>query len=240
MAFWPVLPWVLLVGGGALAYVRVLPPLGGFILSMLALPTAIAVALGLGWLRLRGEPLPHFTVLFFASILPAILLIFTGRDATHYPRINDVSTDLARPPEFKAVAALPENSRRNLDFPTAFVNNIHEFYSDLKPLVWPNERVDADAVFDAVVDVVEGEDRVTVLRADRNARELEAVAESLIFRFNDYIAARVTTQPGKVSLDLRSKSRDGKSDLGVNAKRIRALRAAVNTQIARIAPATKD
>lgn len=228
MAFWPILPWALLIGGGALAYTRIVPPLAGFALSMSALPAGIMVALGLGWLRMRGTPVPYFTALFLVSTLPAFLLLLAGRDAARYPRINDVTTDPAHPPEFHAIAALPENKGRDLSFPSSSVDVIRGSYPNLMPLEWPSEHADAALVFDAAVDVAEAQSQWEVLRVDKAMRTLEAVAESAIFRFRDYIIVCVTHEDHAVRINMRSKSRDGKSDLGMNARRIESFLKALN------------
>jgi uncharacterized protein (DUF1499 family) len=70
--------------------------------------------------------------------------------------------------------------------------------------------------------------RWTVTRSDPQAGELEAVAESVVFGFKDDVIVRVRPDPaGGSRVDVRSKSRDGKGDLGANAARIRAYLAAL-------------
>ncbi|TMA41924.1 MAG: DUF1499 domain-containing protein, partial [Deltaproteobacteria bacterium] len=52
---------------------------------------------------------------------------------------------------------------------------------------------------------------------------IEAVATTRVFGFQDDIAIRVRADGSAASrVDVRSKSRDGKGDLGANAARIRA------------------
>jgi uncharacterized protein (DUF1499 family) len=64
----------------------------------------------------------------------------------------------------------------------------------------------------------------TVTSADAAAGTIEAVATSRVFRFQDDIAIRVRPEPGGGSrVDVRSKSRDGKGDIGANAMRIRSF-----------------
>jgi uncharacterized protein (DUF1499 family) len=53
---------------------------------------------------------------------------------------------------------------------------------------------------------------------------IEAVATTLVFGFQDDIVIRVRPAPhGGSRVDLRSKSRDGRGDIGANAARIRAF-----------------
>ena len=77
----------------------------------------------------------------------------------------------------------------------------------------------------------------TVRRAEALARErgwevasadprgiVEATDTSTFFRFKDDVVVRVTPNPtGGSHVDMRSVSRVGVSDVGVNAKRIRAF-----------------
>ena len=56
---------------------------------------------------------------------------------------------------------------------------------------------------------------------------LEARQESGLFRFVDDVVVRVRPAPGGSVVDVRSKSRDGRGDMGVNAKRIRAFQKAL-------------
>jgi uncharacterized protein (DUF1499 family) len=61
---------------------------------------------------------------------------------------------------------------------------------------------------------------------DDKAGTVEATATSLFFRFKDDVVVRVRPAPGGGSLvDMRSISRVGGSDVGMNAKRVRAFMA---------------
>ncbi len=64
----------------------------------------------------------------------------------------------------------------------------------------------------------------TVIEADKAAGRIEATDRTLWFGFFDDIVIRVTPAAGSGSrVDVRSLSRVGVSDLGANAKRIRAF-----------------
>ena len=54
-----------------------------------------------------------------------------------------------------------------------------------------------------------------------NLGYIEATASTPFFGFRDDVVIRVTEQAGTVRVDMRSASRVGLSDLGVNAGRIR-------------------
>ena len=52
---------------------------------------------------------------------------------------------------------------------------------------------------------------------------LEAVDTTLLYGFKDDMVVRVEESPEGTRVDVRSKSRVGRSDLGVNARRIRTF-----------------
>ncbi|HUD52817.1 DUF1499 domain-containing protein, partial [Parvibaculum sp.] len=61
---------------------------------------------------------------------------------------------------------------------------------------------------------------------------IEATAVTKLIGFKDDVAIRVTETEGGAAVDVRSVSRVGMSDLGTNAKRIRAYLAALKAKLA--------
>jgi uncharacterized protein (DUF1499 family) len=62
---------------------------------------------------------------------------------------------------------------------------------------------------------------IRVVDASKSEGRIEAVAVSRVFRFTDDIVIRIRpSSDGGSRVDIRSRSRDGKGDLGVNAQRI--------------------
>jgi uncharacterized protein (DUF1499 family) len=59
------------------------------------------------------------------------------------------------------------------------------------------------------------------VREDPSAGRLEAVAGTFWFGFKDDVTVRVSADGAGSLVDVRSKSRVGKGDLGTNAQRIR-------------------
>ena len=62
-----------------------------------------------------------------------------------------------------------------------------------------------------------------IVTDDPAAGRIEGVATSFWFEFKDDVAARITRDGGAWSVDLRSISRVGRSDLGANCARVTAL-----------------
>jgi uncharacterized protein (DUF1499 family) len=137
------------------------------------------------------------------------------------PQINDITTDPSDPPRFVAIAAATD---RDLSYPgESFAEQQRAAYPDLAPIrseeplgaVYQRARATAAALGWEIV----SEDPV--------GGRIEATDTTRVFRFVDDVVIRIRPgQGGGVVLDLRSKSRDGRGDLGANAVRIRAFRAA--------------
>jgi uncharacterized protein (DUF1499 family) len=71
----------------------------------------------------------------------------------------------------------------------------------------------------------------TVVDADPAAGRIEANETSRWFRFTDDVVIRVTADGAGSRIDVRSVSRVGRSDFGVNAGRIRAYTAALSGRV---------
>lgn len=101
-------------------------------------------------------------------------------------------------------------------------------YPDVQPL---HVEMPADRVFAAAAAVAGRMRRWTVVKVDRTARTLAAEARSLVWRFTDDVTIRIEEQGSGALVHMRSRSRVGKSDFGVNADRIRAFLAALRREL---------
>ena len=63
----------------------------------------------------------------------------------------------------------------------------------------------------------------TLRAVDPATRTIEGTATTRMFHFRDDFVIRVTQSGDGAVVDMRSKSRDGKGDLGANAKRIQSF-----------------
>jgi uncharacterized protein (DUF1499 family) len=68
----------------------------------------------------------------------------------------------------------------------------------------------------------------TIVEADPTTRRIEASEHSFWMGFTDDIVVRVAAADSGSRIDVRSASRHGRSDLGVNAARIRTYLAALS------------
>lgn len=139
--------------------------------------------------------------------------------AESVPPIHDITTDLADPPAFEAVLPL----RRNAPNPSEHEGDSiaalqREGYPDLGPLTL---EVPPDAAFRRALRAAR-EMGWEIVESDPARGRIEATATTLWFGFEDDVVVRVRPAPGGSRVDVRSVSRVGRSDVGTNARRIRA------------------
>jgi uncharacterized protein (DUF1499 family) len=217
---------LLLVLGPLLAFLGVLPGLGGFFLYGLAVPVGLLGVLAGIVAALRGRPRPGLAAVAIGlGALVAVLL--PGFMSGGRPRINDISTDLEDVPAFTHAASLAENQGRDMAYPAEFKPIVRESYPGLKPL-----RVDAppDAVFQQALALAREQPRWQVTAVEPQARTFEGLVETRLFRFRDDFVVRVRPDGEGTRVDMRSKSRVGKGDLGANARRVEQFLQALATR----------
>ena len=203
------------VGGPTLAALRLVPALAGFGIFALGGLIAVVVAVASGIAAARGSGLGTG-----GALAIVVALVFVGAASRGFgkPRINDFTTDLADPPAFKHAMTLPANQGRDMAYPPSVADQQRACCADLKPAIVPAGQ---DAMARAR-DVAAAMPGWTITEVDAQAKTVEATATSRLFGFQDDVVIRVRPMPdGASKLDVRSKSRDGKGDLGTNAKRIR-------------------
>lgn len=129
------------------------------------------------------------------------------------PMINDITTDLDDPPVFWDMPTPTEHPGE------AFAQQQREAYPEVGPLVL---RAAPQEVFDAALALMQARGW-EVMAADNMDGRIEATATSRLYGFTDEIALRIEEREDGVRVDMRSRSRLGRGDLGVNAARIRAF-----------------
>jgi uncharacterized protein (DUF1499 family) len=148
------------------------------------------------------------------------MLAFAAGPSAELPPINDITTDLDDPPAF---ASDPAGLGRDMSYPSEFVPQVEAAYPDLASLVVSSEPPQALALAEQTARELGWE----VVEADPASGTLLARQTTQVFRFVDDIVVRVRpADGGGAVVDMRSKSRDGRGDLGANAARIRAFTAA--------------
>lgn len=211
--------------GLTLARYDVIPKLTGFSAFLgSGLLAALAFLLGIAALLVgRGQPLPSRGKLLAAiGVSLALVGFLASRPMTagEVPAIHDLTTDLANPPQFETLKLREDNL-----VGVGTVENwrkIHSAaYADLQSveIARPVADVTADAARLAE------SNGWKVAKSDPARGHVEATAAVSFIRFQDDVVLRIVPSPDGAGsrVDMRSVSRVGISDLGVNAKRIRAF-----------------
>ncbi len=211
-----------LVVGPLLAYLRLVPAIAGFVLFTLGGLIAVVVGIASIVRAARGKGL---SVGGAVALVAGIAFILAASRGASAPKINDFTTDTADPPAFVHAATLPANTGRDMSYPPAFAAVQQQCCADLHPA---RLRMAPGEAFTRVRDVAQSIPTWTVTRADPDRGAIEAIATSRLFGFHDDVVIRIRPDAdGASRVDVRSKSRDGKGDLGVNAGRIRTFVAAI-------------
>ncbi|MEO8164243.1 MAG: DUF1499 domain-containing protein [Betaproteobacteria bacterium] len=136
------------------------------------------------------------------------------------PFIHDISTDTTNPPEFIAAARLRKPTDHPLTYDGQEVADLqHKAYPDLVSLM---TGAPSDKVFEAAKAAIASMGMQLVEAAPAQGR-IEATQTSLLYGFTDDMVVRITPVAEGTKIDVRSKSRVGRSDVGQNAKRIRTF-----------------
>jgi len=215
---------VFAIVGPLLAYLGVVRSLVGFALFALGGLAAVVLALGAIIRLARGRGLTAGSATSLVVAVIFVWLIVSGAD---HPRINDFTTDVEDPPALQFAASLPENQGRDMSYPPAFAAIQRQCCGDLKAL---EVRVPQAAALERARSLAAAQPTWRVTHSDPSAGTVEAVATSKLFHFQDDIVIRVRAKGDAASIvDMRSKSRDGVGDFGVNAARIRKFLVAFRT-----------
>ncbi len=210
--------------GVAGAYLGLVTPITGFRLflagALLGGLLGVIVSL-IGIVLARGGRDPKGRTKAFGGLAIGLGLLIVvlgaaamGGDA---PSINDITTDLDNPPEFESARIVPDYVGRDMSYPTEFIEIVRVSYPDLKPLRLASPP---DVTFERAIATAESLGWEIVSRSESRG-VFDAQHVSRIFRFVDDITLRIVADGQGSLVDMRSKSRDGQSDLGANAARIR-------------------
>ena len=158
------------------------------------------------------------SLLAIAASLPVVAIAAQWEYATRtYPPINDISTDTEDPPVFWDMPNPTE-------YPGAKTAALQRAaYPDLAPLML---KVAPERAYTLALALAKDKGWETVAHDPKDGR-IEAVDRSLFYGFKDEIIIRIASSDGDTRVDVRSRSRLGRIDRGVNAKRIRAFLAAL-------------
>lgn len=164
-------------------------------------------------------------VLAIVAVAVPVSLMSKARSV---PPIHDISTDLVNPPEFVAIAPL----RADAPNPVAYAGEetAEQQRKAYPELVTKQYSQPSTQVFDAA-QVAVANLGWEMVNADSDAGIIEATDTTSWFGFKDDVIIRIDQQGTQTLLDVRSKSRVGRSDLGKNAERIKTLVKEIDSQL---------
>ena len=203
VGLWSYQSGFLLLGGGAL----------------LAISTAIGGVVGL-LLTLQAGRAEGRRRLVIGLLLGGAVVLLLGLElgnARTAPPLHDVSTDVGDPPGFDKAIALRGGDANPLDYDIAANAAKQQSAYPYLRSIRTNRPVESS--FDRAIDVLRSM-RLDIVNTDRDDGVIEAVATSFWFGFKDDVVVRVRPRGEGATVDMRSASRVGVGDLGVNAKRI--------------------
>jgi len=137
--------------------------------------------------------------------------------------IHDITTNTENPPQFVEIVALREAAnapnKPEYDYEES-AQLTREAYPDLQPIVVEMNQREAFAKALEAAESMGWE----VVASNQPEGRIEAVAVTPFVGFRDDVVIRAISLGEGTVIDIRSKSRMGKGDMGANAKRIRAWR----------------
>lgn len=143
------------------------------------------------------------------------------RGAGKVPPIHDITTDWTNPPPITWSRALRDTTEGMNTWRyegDSIAAQQRQAYPDIRPVMLPMTPDSAWGVAYATAREMGWE----ILDVRREEGIIEAAAVTPWFGFVDDVVVRVSPASGIARVDVRSKSRIGRSDVGANAHRIRA------------------
>ncbi|HUK03835.1 MAG TPA: DUF1499 domain-containing protein [Burkholderiales bacterium] len=182
---------------------------------------ASVIALGVGRTTLGTRALWMAGI----AIVVSAALVYVPWQYRHtlgsVPRIHDITTDTDNPPVF--VAALPARAAEKANSTTyegpEVARQQKAAFPDIVPLSVALPQGDA---FNRALEAAKAMPGWKVVASDPASGRIEANDTSRWFRFVDDVVIRVAPEGTGSRIDVRSESRQGRSDFGVNARRVRA------------------
>jgi uncharacterized protein (DUF1499 family) len=225
---------LLIIGTAITTRFDMIEKLSGFRLLMhfniVAIMLAVLSLIISVWALIQRLPVRWISKSVIAFVAALSYVTFVDRwlaPVSYFPLLHDVSTDLSDPPDFIKLPLRADNLAGLKDLAEWRATHAAG-YPDIQPQLL-QKSVAQTLVEAAQIMRAKGWEIGTI---DHATGHLEATVSTSFLRFYDDIVlrARPTSNPNITQLDMRSVSRIGISDLGLNAQRIRELQ----TQLARL------
>ncbi len=142
-------------------------------------------------------------------------------EAQKYPPIHDISTNIENPPQFRNIVSLRADASNDTTYGDQEKADLQrEAYPDIETLHLDQKYGEA---FDRALAAAKQMPWEEIVTRDKAGGVIEAYDKLPWFGFIDDVVIRVDTADTALRsrIDVRSVSRIGRSDIGVNAQRIR-------------------
>ncbi len=199
------------LGGVTMAFV-------GSGLTLLAIIVLAVIGL------IKKQPLDKGALIIASvmALVPIVFMLPQLQKGSSVPPIHDITTNPMDPPAFLDVVERRVHAMNDLEYGDAertaedMAALQAEFYPNVDTLILPMTVQVAVSVAEEVV----SEMGLELVGVNADEGRLEATATTFWFGFKDDLVVRVRAEGDQAIIDLRSVSRVGQSDLGVNAARI--------------------
>lgn len=189
----------------------------GAYVGIASVPLIIGYAI---WRKPEGRFTSALAISAVVGLFSFYLPFSQWQTAQSVPPIHDITTDLDNPPAFVAIRPLRENAPNPAEYAgEETAKQQREAYPELQPLILEQSVAE---VFEAAQAVVEGQvwDLAGAEQLDDGSARVEATDTTFWFGFKDDVVIRIQPHESGSRVDVRSKSRMGRSDVGANARRI--------------------
>lgn len=216
-SFWYVMEPAFFVGVGA----AVVSLLALFWWPSMTGGSRVMTLLGLA----AGLVIAYYPLQFYAKVFPIPLI-----NNVPLPPIHDITTDVENPPAFAATLAAREAEQGNAVAygGAALAKQQQDGYPDIVPL---KTSLAPDEAYKRALDTAQSMSGWTIVKSDPAAHTIEGNQRTLFMGFTDDFVIRVSADGSGSRVDMRSESRQGRSDFGVNAGRIRGYMAALKAKL---------
>lgn len=224
---------ILLTGplGYKFGFIDLMPSLVSLLVALLGSVLVFIGAFVFVFIANKKKLVKNRNMLLLSMVLSLLPMIVMGPQITRtgsVPPIHDITTDTENPPEFYEIVKHRVHAANDLAYgseqlPARELAAMQlAAYPNVKPLETGLAIEEAVSRAESVLKS-QGLDIVSV---DPEAGLVEATATTFWFGFKDDLVVRVTGTEGGSRIDVRSISRVGQSDIGVNARRIEKFLAA--------------
>jgi uncharacterized protein (DUF1499 family) len=172
-----------------------------------------------------GAVLVYWPLQFYAKIYPLPIL-----NTTPLPRLHDITTDTEHPPAFSAATLMARAAEKgnSTDYDPKVAEQQKQGYGDIAPVKTALAPAEA---YQRALAAAQGMSGWRIVTNDPASGRIEASQSTLFMGFTDDVVIRVAPDGSGSRVDIRSESRQGISDFGVNANRIRGYIGALNQRL---------